>query len=106
MPRKETAGGNELRPHGVDRTVAYRQGNAHGASRMSGAIAPPILVIGASGKFAGHVVPAVAERHARVRGVVRRPEEQADVRRHGADEAVIADLTDPTSLKRAFEGVE
>lgn len=73
---------------------------------MSGAIAPPILVIGASGKFAGHVVPAVAQRGARVRGMVRKPEEQADVRRRGADESVIADLTDPTSLKRAFEGVE
>jgi uncharacterized protein YbjT (DUF2867 family) len=73
---------------------------------MSGAIAPPILVIGASGKFAGHVVPAVAQRHARVRGVVRKPEEQADVRRRGADESVTADLTDPTSLKRTFEGVE
>jgi uncharacterized protein YbjT (DUF2867 family) len=73
---------------------------------MNAMTAPPILVIGASGKFAGHVVPAVAQRGARVRGMVRKPEEAAEVRRHGADQSVIADVTDVTSLKHAFEGVE
>lgn len=32
---------------------------------------PTILAIGASGKFAGHVVPALAAHGARVRGMVR-----------------------------------
>ena len=73
---------------------------------MNTAIDPPILVIGASGKFAGHVVPALAGRNARVRGMVREPEKQTDARRRGAEETVVADLTDPASLKRAFEGVE
>jgi uncharacterized protein YbjT (DUF2867 family) len=67
---------------------------------------PAILVVGASGKFAGHVVPALAQRGARVRGMVRMPRQEADVRRHGADESIVADVTDSTSLKRGFEGVE
>ncbi len=73
---------------------------------MSTAIRPLVLVVGASGKFAGHVVPAVAQRGVRVRGMVRKPEEQADVRGRGADELVVADLTELSSLKRAFEDVE
>ena len=33
-----------------------------------------ILAVGAAGRFAGHVVPALAARNARVRGLVRKPE--------------------------------
>jgi len=67
---------------------------------------PSILVVGATGKFAAHVVPAIARRGAPVRGMVRKPAQQAEVRRHGADESVVADLTDLASLERALEGIE
>lgn len=66
----------------------------------------PILVVGASGKFAGHVVPALAARGALVRGMIRKDDEGAAVRERGAAETVVADLTDPQSLAHALHGVE
>jgi uncharacterized protein YbjT (DUF2867 family) len=66
----------------------------------------PILVVGASGRFAGHVVPALAHRGARVRGMIRTAAGDAEAREHGAAEIVVADLTDAASLPPAFEGIE
>src|SRR5579863_7271187 len=65
-----------------------------------------ILVVGAAGKFAGLVVPALAERGARVRGLVRKPEQAERVRAAGAAEIAVGDLNDPASLEAAFAGVE
>jgi len=67
---------------------------------------PPILVVGASGGFAGHVVPAIVARGVQVRGMIRRPDQSALVRQHGAQETVVADLADDHSLAHAFDSVE
>jgi uncharacterized protein YbjT (DUF2867 family) len=65
-----------------------------------------ILAFGASGKFAGHVVPALKEHGARVRGFVREEKEGNQIRDRGADEVAMGDLTDRQSVERALEGVD
>ena len=64
-----------------------------------------ILAIGAAGKFAGLIVPELAKRGARVRGLIRYEAEGAEVLRHGATEVAIGDLTDKESIAEALEGV-
>ena len=64
-----------------------------------------ILTIGADGKFAGLVVPALAARGAHVRGLIRKPESADAVRAKGAAEVAIGDLSDPASIDRALDGV-
>jgi len=66
----------------------------------------PILTIGAAGKFAGLVIPALAERGARVRGLVRKPEQAEQVRSHGAAEIAVGDLGDRASLDAALHGID
>ncbi|MET0383593.1 MAG: NmrA family NAD(P)-binding protein [Burkholderiaceae bacterium] len=63
------------------------------------------LAVGADGKFAGLVIPALAARGAKVRGLVRKPGSAAEVRDKGAVEVAIGDLSDPASMARALEGV-
>jgi uncharacterized protein YbjT (DUF2867 family) len=58
---------------------------------------PPILTVGASGPFAGHVVPALTRCGAHVRGMIRNEAQAAEVRGHGAAETVVADLRDEAS---------
>lgn len=65
----------------------------------------PILVTGASGKTGRRVVAALVAKGAAVRAFIRRPEAGAEVRRDGASEIAIGDLTDNESLKRALDGV-
>lgn len=65
-----------------------------------------ILAVGAAGPFAGLVVPELARRGAKVRGLVRDPGQAAAVRDHGAREVAIGDLTDRASLDAALEGVD
>lgn len=64
-----------------------------------------VLAIGADGKFAGLVIPALVARGARVRGLVRKPEADAQVRAAGAAEVAIGDLTDRRSIEAALDGV-
>jgi uncharacterized protein YbjT (DUF2867 family) len=64
-----------------------------------------VLAVGAAGKFAGLVVPALAGRGARVRGFVRSASEADAVRKHGAAEVAIGDLSDRGSLEAALKGV-
>lgn len=64
-----------------------------------------VLAFGASGKFAGHVVPALKSRGLHVRGFVREEKEANEARAHGADEIAIGDLTDWESIERALVGV-
>ncbi len=64
-----------------------------------------ILAVGADGKFAGLVIPALAARGAKVRGLVRKPESSAQVRDKGAAEVAVGDLTDLASIERALKGV-
>jgi len=66
----------------------------------------PILVTGASGKTGRRMVAALAARGAAVRAFIRRPEAGDELRRDGASEIAIGDLTDNVSLERALSGVE
>ena len=65
-----------------------------------------VLAVGAAGPFAGLVVPELAKRGAKVRGLIRHPEQEAAVRAAGATEVALGDLTDPASVAAALEGVE
>ncbi len=58
-----------------------------------------ILAIGADGKFAGLVIPALVARGAKVRGLVRKPEATDSALHLGASEVAIGDLNDaPASI--------
>ncbi len=65
-----------------------------------------ILAFGASGKFAGLVLPALAARGARVRGFAKTDKDAAMARSNGAAEVALGDLTDRESVDRALAGVE
>jgi len=67
---------------------------------------PLILAVGANGRFAGLVIPELVRRAARVRGMVRRAENEDKARASGAAEIAIADLRNPESLDRAVRGVD
>jgi uncharacterized protein YbjT (DUF2867 family) len=65
-----------------------------------------VLATGATGTYAGLVVPALVEHGIEVRAVVHDPAKAHIPRGHGAGEVVQADLADPVSLQRALEGVD
>ena len=65
-----------------------------------------ILAIGAEGRFAGLVLPALVERGATVRGLIRDPGSAGRVRKSGATEIAVGDLTDSDSIVRALQGVK
>jgi len=67
---------------------------------------PTILAIGASGRFAGMVVPELARRSVTVRAFLRDPAKADIVRAKGATEIAIGDLRDPGTLHVALEGVD
>lgn len=67
---------------------------------------PPILAVGAAGQFAGLIVPELVRRGARVRALIQNPGQERAVRERGADEAVVGDLSAPSSLSAALKGVE
>ncbi len=71
---------------------------------MSGS--PTVLVVGAAGRFAGLVVPALVGRGARVRGLARSEEQGKQARLNGAAEIAIGDLRDRASLDAALRDVE
>jgi uncharacterized protein YbjT (DUF2867 family) len=60
-----------------------------------------ILAVGASGKFAGLLIPALAARGAIVRGMAHKAVDAEVVRVAGAREIVVGDLADPASFRRA-----
>ena len=65
-----------------------------------------ILAVGAAGNSAGLVVPALAERGVKVRGLVRDARQGEGVRKSGATEIAIGDLRDGASLDAAVKGVD
>lgn len=65
-----------------------------------------ILAVGAAGKFAGLVVPELARRGGRVRGLIRDAKQGEAVREQGAAEVALGDLRDRASLDAALEGVD
>ncbi len=67
---------------------------------------PTILAVGAAGKFAGLVVPALAKRGANVRGLIKDRKQGDTVLKNGASEVAVGDLTDRASLDAALRGVD
>jgi uncharacterized protein YbjT (DUF2867 family) len=65
-----------------------------------------VLVVGAAGKFAGLVVPAVAGRGVAVRGLVRDEGQAATARKNGAVETMVGDLRDVAGLDEAMRDVD
>jgi uncharacterized protein YbjT (DUF2867 family) len=65
-----------------------------------------ILTVGATGKFAGLVVPELKKRGVTVRALVRDQSKESAAREQGADEIAIGNLEDPKSLRSAAEGVD
>lgn len=65
-----------------------------------------ILVVGATGKFAGLVVPELLARNAKVRALVRDEAKAVAARSVGAAEVALGDLGDHLSLDTATRGVD
>lgn len=66
---------------------------------------PTVLVTGATGGIGSQLIPALRARGARVRAMVRRPEQAAQVAADGV-EPVVADLQDPQGIAAALDGVD
>lgn len=64
-----------------------------------------ILVTGAAGKTGQAVIKALVARRQPVRALVRRDEQTQTVKSLGAKEAIVGDMRDATTLKRAAQGV-
>ena len=64
------------------------------------------LVVGATGEYAGLVVPELKRCGATVRALVRDAAKADAAKRHGADETAIGDLSDPDSLRAAAAGCD
>lgn len=73
---------------------------------MSKNTSSTILAVGAAGPFAGLVVPALAQRGVKVRGLIRDAEQRDAVLKNGASEVAVGDLADRASLDAALEGVD
>jgi uncharacterized protein YbjT (DUF2867 family) len=71
-----------------------------------GRMTETILAVGAAGKFAGLVVPALAKRGVKIRGLVKDAKEGDVARKDGATEIVIGDLRDRASLDVALENID
>ncbi len=65
-----------------------------------------VLAIGATGQYAGLVVPALISRSVHVRALVHDPAKLDQAKEAGADEAVAGDLRDPASLRAALDGAD
>jgi uncharacterized protein YbjT (DUF2867 family) len=64
------------------------------------------LAVGAAGKFAGLVVPALVRRGALVRGLAKHEADASIARAHGATEVAIGELADQASMNSAMHGVD
>lgn len=73
---------------------------------MSTGKAGTTLAVGSSGKFAGLVVPELAKRGARIRGLVRQASEGDKVLAAGAAEIAVGDLADRESIDEALHGID
>jgi uncharacterized protein YbjT (DUF2867 family) len=65
-----------------------------------------VVATGATGKFAGLVVPALVSHGIDVRAVVHEPGRKHIPLERGAGETVDADLRDPASLRAALDGAD
>jgi uncharacterized protein YbjT (DUF2867 family) len=65
-----------------------------------------ILMVGATGKYASHVIPELKQRDVTIRGLVRNKNKIDMAQQQGADEVVVGDLGDVDSLYAAASEVE
>lgn len=65
-----------------------------------------VLAIGATGQFAGLVVPALVARGLQVRALVHDPDKADQALAAGASDWVQADLRDPQAMREAMDGTE
>jgi signal transduction histidine kinase len=65
-----------------------------------------VLMVGATGKYASHVIPELKQRGVTIRALVRDKDKIDPARQQGADEAVVGDLNDPASLGAAASEME
>ncbi|WP_051342537.1 SDR family oxidoreductase [Pseudonocardia spinosispora] len=65
-----------------------------------------VLMVGATGRRAGMVLPELTRRGVAVRALVRDSARARIALDHGATEVAIGDLRDPASLDRAVNGVD
>jgi len=65
-----------------------------------------VLMVGATGRHAHWVLRELIRRGVEVRALVRNEERAQVARRNGAAETVVADLTEPASLKDVVAGME
>jgi len=65
-----------------------------------------VLAVGAAGPFAGLVVPELAKRGAKVRGLIRDAKQGDAVLKNGAAEVAVGDLTDRASLDIALKDMD
>jgi uncharacterized protein YbjT (DUF2867 family) len=63
-------------------------------------------MVGATGKYASHVIPELKQRGVTIRALVRDKDKIDAARQQGADEAVVGDLNDAESLRAAASEVE
>lgn len=67
--------------------------------------APPILVMGATGKTGAAVVAELRRRDVTVRAMVRRRDERSERLERGGAEVCVADAFDPSGVEAALRGV-
>jgi uncharacterized protein YbjT (DUF2867 family) len=65
-----------------------------------------ILMVGATGKYASHVIPELKQRDVTIRALVRNKDKIDMAQQQGADEVVVGDLGDADSLYAAASEVE
>jgi uncharacterized protein YbjT (DUF2867 family) len=65
-----------------------------------------VLMVGATGKYASHVIPELKQRGVTIRALVRDKTKLEAAQQKGVDEAVVGDLEDADSLHAAASGVE
>lgn len=65
-----------------------------------------VLMVGATGKFAGLVIPELKKRGASIRALLRDESKAGAARERGVEETAIGDLSDAGSLHKAVEGVD
>ena len=65
-----------------------------------------VLMVGATGKYAHHVLPELKKRGVKVRALVRSRDSERKARENGADETAIGDLQEARGLISASVGVD
>jgi uncharacterized protein YbjT (DUF2867 family) len=65
-----------------------------------------VLMVGATGKYASHVIPELKQRGVTIRALVRHQDKLDAARHQGVDEAIVGDLGDSDSLRAAASGMD